>query len=76
MCATLHEDIYHTSSRMLVAICGCLAALDIKARPPRTGVIRTMLRADIPHAVRSMLAAIHRCLALEIEARTPSAGVI
>ena len=60
---------------MLVAICGCLA-LDIKARPPRTGVIRTMLRADIPHAVRSMLAAIHRCLALEIEARTPSAGVI
>ena len=62
---------------MLVAIRGCLAALDIKARPPSTGVIQAKLRADIPHAVPSMLTAIHRCLAaLEIEAWPPSAGVI
>ena len=61
---------------MLLAVCRCLVALDSEARSARAGLMCAKLVIDVDHAIFSMLLAEHRLLALDIEVRSPPAGVI
>ena len=67
-------DVNHSVVSMFLAVCRCLAALDVKGWPLHTGSMRATLAADVDHAYLSMLLAVNRCLAVfHIEVRSPRA---
>ena len=62
---------------MLLAKRRFLSALKVDLRLSRTGVMHAAIAADVPHALLSMLLAVHcRLAALDIEARWSCAEVI
>ena len=74
--ATSANDVNHAVFSMLLAVYR-LHALDVEAWLTRTGFIRATLVANVHYAIVGMLLAIHSsCIALEIEARFPCAGVV
>ena len=71
------SDVDHSGLSMFLAKDRRHAALGVKARLPRAGVMRATLVKDVNHVIISMLLAVDRCLApLHIEVRPLRAQVI
>lgn len=70
MYTRLSADIHHVIPRMFFAVCGRLAAFNIKTWSPYAGVKSTTHAEDAHHAVRNMLLTVQpRIEAVDIEAR-------
>ena len=77
MSASPGSNVHHTVLGMLLALCGSLAALDIKVRILDARVMRATLVANIHHAIFSiLLAECSRLAAFEVEGQIPRTAIM